>query len=143
MSTRQFALVAGIAFIAVGILGFVPGVTTAPHAGHPDLAVDAGHGRLFGLFPVNVLHNLVHLGFGAWGILAYLGGGAVVFARGTAIIYAVLVVMGLVPALQTTFGLVPIFGHDVWLHAVIAAAAAYFGWSSAFAAPPRPVSRHA
>jgi hypothetical protein len=25
--------------------------------------------RLFGLFPVNILHNLVHLAFGAWGIL--------------------------------------------------------------------------
>lgn len=36
--------------------------------------------------------------------------------------------MGLFPVLNTTFGLIPIFGNDVWLHAVTAIAAAYFGW---------------
>jgi hypothetical protein len=45
-----------------------------------------------------------------------------------AIIYAVLVVMGLVPALNTTFGLIPIHGNDVWLHALLAVIAAYFGF---------------
>lgn len=42
--------------------------------------------------------------------------------------YGALAVMGLIPGLDTLFGLVPIFGHDVWLHAVTAAAAVYFGW---------------
>ena len=37
--------------------------------------------------------------------------------------------MGLIPVLNTTFGLVPLFGHDVWLHAGTAALAAYFGFS--------------
>jgi hypothetical protein len=37
-------------------------------------------------------------------------------------------VLGLVPGLNTVFGLVPIHGHDVWLHAGTALAAAYFGW---------------
>ena len=36
--------------------------------------------------------------------------------------------MGFFPGLRTTFGLIPIFGHDIWLHAVSALAAAYFGW---------------
>jgi hypothetical protein len=36
--------------------------------------------------------------------------------------------MGLIPALSTMFGLMPIFGHTVWLHAATAAAAAYFGY---------------
>ncbi len=34
--------------------------------------------------------------------------------------------MGLIPVLNTSFGLIPIFGHDVWLHALFALAAAYF-----------------
>jgi hypothetical protein len=46
------------------------------------------------------------------------------------VIYAVLVVMGLIPVLNTTFGLIPIYGHDIWLHAVLALIAAYFGFRS-------------
>ena len=46
------------------------------------------------------------------------------------LLVGVLAVMGLIPAanMWNTFGLIPIHGHDVWLHAVIAAAAAYFGF---------------
>jgi hypothetical protein len=51
--------------------------------------------------------------------------GAVVYARGVAVIYALLTVLGLIPATNTAFGLVPIYGHDVWLHAAVAA---YFGF---------------
>ena len=43
-------------------------------------------------------------------------------------IYAVLAVAGLIPGLRTMFGLVPLFGHDVWLHVALAAPAAYFGF---------------
>lgn len=36
--------------------------------------------------------------------------------------------LGLIPRLNTTFGLIPIFGADVLLHIVSAAIAAYFGF---------------
>jgi hypothetical protein len=36
--------------------------------------------------------------------------------------------MGLFPVLNTVFGLVPIFGHDLWLHGLTALTALYFGW---------------
>jgi hypothetical protein len=45
-----------------------------------------------------------------------------------AVLYGGLAVMGLIPGLNTLFGLVPLFGHDVWLHAGTAAIAAYFGF---------------
>lgn len=128
MSTRTFALIYGIVFLIVGVAGFIPGLVqdASPPAG---LAVETGYGHLFGLFPVNVLHNLVHLAFGVWGIVAYRSlGAAVTYARGVAIIYAVLMVMGLIPTLNVMFGLAPLHSHDVWLHAVLALVAAYFGW---------------
>jgi hypothetical protein len=129
MSTRTFALVFGIVFLLIGIAGFVPGLVQPVHEGHPPLSVDSGYGQVFGLFPVNVLHNIVHLLFGIWGILAYKSlAGARTYARGVAIIYAVLTVAGLVPGLSTMFGLVPLYGNDIWLHALLAAVAAYFGW---------------
>ena len=58
-----------------------------------------------------------------------LGAFAMPFAF-LAIAYAALMVFGLIPGLNTLFGLVPLYGHDVWLHAVLAAVAAYFGFFS-------------
>jgi hypothetical protein len=83
-----------------------------------------------GLFPVNVLHNIVHILFGIWGLAAARSlDAARTYARVVAIAYAALTVLGLIPATNTVFGLVPIYGHDVWLHALLAAAAAYFGFA--------------
>lgn len=136
MSVRYFAMVAGLVYLLVGVLGFIPGAKTMPHGGDPSLAVHQGYGYLLGLFPVNILHNLVHLAIGFWGIAAYSSFDAArTFSRALAIIYGLLAVMGLFPVLNTTFGLVPIFGHDVWLHALTALAAAYFGW---LVGVPRP-----
>ena len=116
MSTRTFAMIFGIVFLAVGIAGFVPQlVQTARRAA--TMAMDGGHGMLLGMFPVNTLHNIVHLLFGLWGLAASRSaGGAVTYARGVAIIYAVLTVCGLIPSLDDLFGLVPLHGNNVWLH---------------------------
>ena len=131
MNTRLFALIVGIVYLVVGIAGFIPGLVAEPDGRFEDLVVHAGEGHLMGIFPINVLHNLVHLLVGVLGILAYRTFDAARFySRGLAIFYAVLALMGLLEAanLNTMFGLVPIFGNDVWLHAVTAIVAAYFGW---------------
>jgi hypothetical protein len=129
MSTRTFALIFGIAFLAIGASGFIPGLLAPPHPGHPDMAVDSFYGQALGLFPVNILHNIVHLLFGVWGIIAYKSlAAAKNYARSVAIAYAVLTIAGFIPGLSTMFGLVPLFGNDIWLHALLAIVAAYFGW---------------
>jgi hypothetical protein len=126
VNTRMFARVFGIIFLVVGIGGFIPGLTQ-PHD-HPNLAVEAASGMELGLFPVNVLHNLVHIAFGIWGLIAARSMSAARgYAQVVAIAYAVLTILGLIPATNTTFGLVPIYGHDIWLHALLAGVAAYFG----------------
>jgi hypothetical protein len=132
MSTRTFAMIFGIVFLIVGAGGFVPGLTAMNHMGHAadaNVTMKTMFGYELGLFPVNVLHSIVHLLFGIWGILAARSlGGARGYFRAVAVIYAVLTVMGLVAGLQTTFGLIPLYGNDVWLHALLAIVAAYFGW---------------
>ena len=129
MLTRYFALTFGIVYVLVGALGFVPGLAQDPPTTAPDLAVDAGYAYLFGLFPINVLHNIVHIAIGAAGLVAYRRyADARLYARGLTVLYAALAILDLFPVLGTPFGLIPIFGHDVWLHALSAAAAAYFGW---------------
>lgn len=127
MNTHRFALIYGIVFLVVGVAGFIPGIT-APHT-HPEVTAQTGLGLLFGLFPVNLLHNIVHVLFGIWGLFAARSfGGARVYFKSIAIIYAVLGVMGLIPGLRSTFGLIPLYGHDIWLHLLLAGVAAYFGF---------------
>ena len=122
MNTRTFALVFGVAFLLIGLSGFF--LLSPPHAEHPELAVDSFYGQALGLFPVNILHNIVHILFGIWGLLAYKSlSGAKTYAKGVAIIYAVLTVAGLIPGLDTMGGFVPLFGNDIWLHALLAATA--------------------
>ena len=129
MSTRTFALIWGIVFLMLAATGFIPGLLQDTRPEDPHLAVDAMYGRALGLFPVNVLHSLVHLAFGIWGVLAYRDWDkAKTYAKAVAVVYTLFVVMGLVPALNTTFGLVPLHDNDVWLHLILAVPAAYFGF---------------
>ena len=131
MTTRYFALIVGIIYVLVGILGFFPGLIHPPGPGDPNLIIETFYGRLLGIFPINILHNLVHLAVGVWGVAAYRSySGARNYAKGLTILYALLAIMGLIPVLRTTFDLIPIFGNDVWLHAGTALVAAYFGWAT-------------
>ena len=130
MAIRYFAIAAGVVFALVGLLGFVPGINVEGPPNAPPVTVSSFYGYLLGLFPVNLVHNLVHLAIGAWGIVAYTRGipSSRLFARGLAVLYGILAIMGFFPGFNILFGLVPLYGHDVWLHGLTAIVAAYFGW---------------
>ena len=124
MSTRTFALILGIAYLAAGVLGLIPAALTPPPADAPPTSVTLLYGYLLGFFPVNVLHSAVHLAIGAWGLAAWRGmASPAVYARALAIFYGALALMGLIPGMNTLFGVLPLHGHDVWLHAATAALA--------------------
>lgn len=105
---QRIAQIFGWAFIIAGLAGFAS----------TGSSMEANHliaPKLFGLFPVNVLHNVVHLVFGAWGIVAARSvGGARGYFVGAGVIYLVLAALGTVA--PDGFGLVPIGGNDVGLH---------------------------
>lgn len=138
---QYFALIIGIAFLLMGVAGFIPGLVNPPIAAPEavNLGVTRGYGYLLGLFPINVLHNVVHLSVGVLGILGSFSlGSARLFSGALALFYGLLAIFGLFPPTQSTLGLIPIFGNDVWLHAVTAAIATYFGF---FATPDLAVLR--
>ena len=129
MTVRTFAALVGIAYLVAAMLGFVPMFLEPPPAAAPPLKITAYHGLLLGVFPVNFMHNLAHLAIGAWGVAASRSArGASAFAKALAVIYGILAVMGLMPETHTVFGLVPLYGYDVWLHGATALLAAVFGW---------------
>ena len=127
--TRYFALIVGIAFTLAGIAGFLPFFTPHPPPDAPHLSVDTGYGLLLGLFPVNIIHNLFHFAVGVMGVLAFRSyPSAQQFSRFLGIALGVLTVVGLIPALNTGFGLWPLYGHDIWLHGLEAVIGLYLGF---------------
>jgi hypothetical protein len=112
---RTAALVVSIVFLLVGVLGFIPGVTT-----HYDSMTFAGHhsdARLLGVFQVSVLHNIVHLLFGVAGLaLARTAAGARNYLIGGGAIYLILWLYGLVVGQDAAANFVPLNTADDWLH---------------------------
>ena len=113
------AMIVGVVFVLVGILGFVPGITT--HYG--DLGF-AGHGsgaKLLGIFQVSILHNIVHLLFGLAGIAAGRAApsAARVYLVGGGVIYLVLWIYGLVIDKASSANFVPVNNADNWLHLLL------------------------
>jgi hypothetical protein len=125
MSTRTAALVFAVVFAVIGVLGFMP---SPPPIDAPPLTMDHGHGLVLGMFPVNTLHNIVHLAFAVLGLAAWGSGHARRYFQVLAVSYALLAVLGLNASTNTTFGLIPIWGADVYLHAAVAIGAFYFGF---------------
>jgi hypothetical protein len=141
MKTATFALIFGIAYLGAGLLGLVPAALMPPPADAPPTHFTMLYGYLLGLFPVNVLHSAVHLAIGLWGLAAWRGTAEPrVYARALAIFYGGLAVLGMMPGMNTLFGLLPIHGHDVWLHAGTAVVAAYFGWRAEIPAERRTLT---
>ena len=108
----------GFIFIVIGVLGFVPGITsnyeTLYFAGHTSEAV------LLGVFQVSVLHNIVHLLFGFLGlIMARTPGAARIYLIGGGIVYLLLFLYGLIVPHDSAGNFVPINTADNWLHLIL------------------------
>ena len=142
MKTSSFALVLGLLFLALGVLGLAPAMLTPPPAEAPPTTFTFLYGYLLGLFPTNILLSVLRICTGIWALTAAgSAANAAYFARGVALLYGVLAVMGMVPLSNTAFGWMPIHSHDVWLHAITAALATYFGWRTEPAAAERRSKR--
>jgi len=115
---QKAAAAVGIVFLAVGVLGFIPGITTdfdtMKFAGHESEA------KLLGLFQVSILHNIVHLLFGVAGLaLARTWSGARNYLIGGGVIYLVLWIYGLLVSENSSANFVPLNAADDWLHLVL------------------------
>ncbi|UXA16474.1 DUF4383 domain-containing protein [Mycobacterium sp. SMC-4] len=109
------ALIVGAVFLLVGILGFIPGITT-----NYDQLTFAGHhsgAMLLGVFAVSVLHNIVHLAFGVAGVLmARTFALARLYLIGGGVIYLVLFLYGMIIDHDSAANFVPVNTAIDWLH---------------------------
>jgi hypothetical protein len=105
------ALLVGAVFLAVGILGFIPGITT--DYGDIAFAGEGSDAMLLGIFEVSILHNIVHLLFGIAGLaLARTIDGSRTYLIGGGALYLALWLLGLVGGASW----IPANTADNWLH---------------------------
>jgi hypothetical protein len=129
---RLAAFVVGVVLTVIGVLGFIPGVTT-----DYDEILMAGHdseAMLLGLFTVSYLENIVHLAFGVAGLLtARAAPSARAYLVGGGAIYAVLGLYGLFVDQYSAANFLPVNDADNWLHLGLAIAmiglGVSLGWS--------------
>ncbi|MGQ0713982.1 MAG: DUF4383 domain-containing protein [Gemmatimonadaceae bacterium] len=122
-TVQRVAQIFGVVFILAAVGGFLATGMSNMEA-DPATAPRAG-----GLFPVNVLHNVVHLIFGIWGLAASRSfGGAKSYAQIAGVIYIVLAIVGFVS--PNGFGFVPLGGNDIWLHVVFGLILAGVGFTA-------------
>lgn len=67
---QKVAKLVGVVFLALGVLGFIPGITS--NYGSMMFASHHSEAKLLGLFQVSILHNLVHCCSG-WQGWSWLG----------------------------------------------------------------------
>lgn len=107
---KKVSMVFGIVFVLLGLLGFIPGITSTD---------DNGMQLLFGIFMVDPLHNVIHL---LSGIAGLIGAASDVYAKWFLIIfgviYALITIIGFMD--PTIFGLLRVNTADNWLHLVLA-----------------------
>lgn len=117
-NVQKAALVVGVVFLIVGILGFIPGVTT----NYDQLSFASHHSEamLLGVFQVSMLHNIVHLLFGIGGIaLARTQSSAKNYLLWGGVIYLLLWIYGLIIDHDSTANFIPLNNADNWLHLVL------------------------
>lgn len=115
--TKTPAMIFGVAFLLVGILGFVP-------AAAPD-------GMLLGLLHVNTAHNVVHLLTGAIALGAGLTSSSAsrLFFQIFGVVYGIVAVLGFAYGNEPILGLMANNIPDAWFHLIVAAASLYLGFA--------------
>lgn len=112
---QRAAQLLGVVFLLVGVLGFIPGITT--DYGSMEFASHESGAELLGLFQVSILHNLVHLAYGLAGLaLARTAAGAYSYLLVGGAVYLVLWIYGLSVGHDSDANFVPLNTADDWLH---------------------------
>jgi hypothetical protein len=126
---KTLGMLFGIVFLAVGILGFVPGVTTTGADGMP---------MLLGVFMVNTLHSVVHIASGVVFLLASMAGAgpARLWFKIFGLVYAVVAILGFKTPNGMLLGLISNNPAVTWLHVVLAVAMLAIGFGSPKHAAP-------
>ena len=117
---KTAAILFGLVFLVVGILGFVPAATQDMN----------GMPMLLGIFHVNAAHNYVHLASGVVFLLCGMAGAGAsrTFFKIFGIVYLLVAVLGFMNGDKPLLGLISNNMADVWLHTGLAVVMLFLGF---------------
>lgn len=134
MKQKNFAFIGGIVMLIIGILAFYPGFNK-PVEGLPELNVEASYGLFLNAFPMNIFNKLAFIILGIIGITVSAKErtvrSAIIFIRTVFWFMCAFTILGVFRQTNTLFGYWPLFGNEIWFHAVFAMLAGYFGYNAA------------
>ena len=117
----------GILLMLVGILGFVPGITSQ-YSTLMFLGPDS-HAMFLGVFQVSMLLNIVQLAIGATGwAMSRTEDGARNFLLGAGALYVVLAIFGFIVGVDSAANFLSLNMMDNWTHLVLGVVMASAGW---------------
>jgi hypothetical protein len=116
---QLFAGAIGVVFILVGILGFIPKITTP--FGDFGLFGRSSKSELLGLFQVSALHNVVHLLFGVGVLAAAKAETARIYLIVGGVLYGVVGLFGSLIDRSGSLNFLPFNRADNILHFALAA----------------------
>jgi hypothetical protein len=130
---QGFALYGGIAMLLMGFLALIPALSVVPYEGLPVLRIDYSYGMFLGFFPMNILNKIALMAFGVAGILvsreaARSYESSVLYSRAVFFVMGALAILGMFPLTNTLFGFWPLYGGEIFAHAIFAILGAYFGY---------------
>ena len=135
-NAESLAGLIGLVFIAVGLLGFVPGVVQ--DYGELTWWKSGSGADLFGVFQTSILHNLVFIGIGVAGLVASRRpASARSFVTFGGVVYFALGIFGLLVDRESGWNFLPFDRAGDWLHVGIGIAMLYVGLAVRMA-PTRP-----
>ncbi len=128
MSAPLIARITGGFLFVLGVGGFAPWISPPAPFDAPVLALGVFYRLAFGMFATNAAHSILDILLGLVAIFAARSfAGAIAWCRVAGWWSLILAFFGLIPVTNTFFGIAPLYGHDLWLNALIAFVTLYGG----------------
>lgn len=131
LQTRNFALIAGMVMMMMGLIAFVPTLNITE--GLPLIKVNTSYGMFLDVFPLNIFNKVALILFGVAGIACYFSKSSsthysIIYAKVVFWVMGALAILGIIPMTNTLFGYWPLFGFEIFAHGIFAIAGGYYGY---------------
>ena len=148
LANRLFTLVISLVFLALGICGCITPLLHSPPPQYDTqhMAVSLNYGYLFGIFPMNIVSDILFIAIGGVGLLCVFN--TVLsryFERALLTLSVIVVFLGFLPGgISGLWGLIPLWGWTDALFLIAALFSFYFAFVEGPLLPAinEPVSGH-
>lgn len=134
INAKKFALIGGSVMLIMGLFSLIPTLSVYSRS-LPNLYVESSYGNFLGIFAMNIFNKALLILMGAAGIACSNTteihknvSASVGWSRAVLYLMALLAVLGIFSKTNTLGGYMPLYGNEIWFHAIFAVLGGYFGY---------------